>query len=134
MKFPMFALSAIGASLAMLVSVPAFAATSADPMAATPTAKGEKSTKGQDMAAKPDMSGTTRAEVKSETLSADKQGAAVQPGDKLTTAKADRKAKQHKTTKSRAMVKSDAKMARKDGTAVPVGEASSKAQEKGQKQ
>lgn len=134
MKFPLFALSAIGASLAMLSSAPAFAATQTNAMAASATAKGEKSTKNQDMAAKPGMSDTTRAEVKQDAIAAEKNGTALPAGENVTKVPGQKQAKHGHSTKSRALVKDEAKMAKKDGMAVPAGEASSKAQEKGLKQ
>ena len=89
MKFPMFALSAIGASLAMLSSAPAFAAAHTgkpmdSEMAASATPKGEKSVKNQDMATKPAMSGTSRAAVKSDARMAEKNGTALPAGENVT--------------------------------------------------
>ncbi|MDQ2779966.1 MAG: hypothetical protein M3Y32_10460 [Pseudomonadota bacterium] len=140
MKFPMFALSAIGASLAMLSSAPAFAATQAgttdSSMAAPATPKGEKSTENQGKGrAVPMASDTTRSEVKHEAAVANKNGTALPAGENVTEVPGQKQVKHSKMShKSRSEVKSKAAMANKDGTAVPAGEASSKAQEKGQKQ
>lgn len=139
MKFPTFALSAIGASLAMLASAPAFAAAHTgkpmdSAMAASGTAKGEKSTKMQDKATKPAMSDTTRSEVKQEAVAADKAGTSLPAGENVTNVPGQKQTKGAMSDKSRSKVKSDAKSAKKAGTDVPPGEASSKAQEKGIKQ
>lgn len=139
MKFSKLALSAVGASIALLTSAPVFAAAhTGKPMAgdvAASTPKGEKTLPNQDKATKPAMSGETRAEVKQEAKDAKADGTAIPAGERITPLPGQKQAKGTSGSKeSRAAVKREAIQAEKSGSAVPAGEALSKAQQKGQKQ